>query len=76
MSHSLATHEFGSKYMNTGNRPIPSLEFPSYGTVVTKEKGGPRDLPLSVAILDSPQVAGYLRVEYAAFDTMSVPRAV
>jgi hypothetical protein len=75
VSHSLAAHEFGTKYMNTGNRPIPSLEFPGYGPVVTKEKGGPRDLPPFVAIPDTNQVAGYLGVEYAPFSTTSVPRA-
>jgi len=75
VSHSLAAHEFGTKYMNTGNRPIPSLEFPGYGPVVTKEKGGPRDLPPFVAIHDTPQVAGYLGVEFAPFSTTSVPKA-
>jgi hypothetical protein len=75
VSHSLAAHEFGTKYMNTGNRPIPSLEFPGYGPVVTKEKGGPRDLPPFVAIPDTNQVAGYLGVEFAPFSTTSVPRA-
>jgi hypothetical protein len=75
VSHSLAAHEFGTKYMNTGNRPIPSLEFPGYGPVVTKEKGGPRDLPPFVAIPDTNQVAGYLGVEYAPFSTTSVPKA-
>ncbi len=75
VSHSLAAHEFGTKYMNTGNRPIPSLEFPGYGPVVTKEKGSPRDLPPFVAIPDTNQVAGYLGVEYAPFSTTSVPKA-
>jgi hypothetical protein len=75
VSHSLAAHEFGTKYMNTGNRPIPSLEFPGYGPVVTKERGGPRDLPPFVAIPDTNQVAGYLGVEYAPFSTTSVPKA-
>ena len=75
VSHSLAAHEFGTKYLNTGNRPIPALEFPGYGPVVTKEKGGPRDLPPFVAIPDTNQVAGYLGVEYAPFSTTSVPKA-
>lgn len=75
VSHSLAAHEFGTKYMNTGNRPIPSLEFPGYGPVVTKEKGGPRDLPPFVAIPDTNQVPGYLGVEYAPFSTTAAPKA-
>ena len=74
VSHSLAAHEFGTKYMNTGNRPLPSLEFPGYGAVVSKELGGPRDLPPFVAIPNTPQVAGFLGVEYAAFSTTTAPR--
>lgn len=74
VSHSLAAHEFGTKYMNTGNRPLPSLEFPGYGAVVSKEMGGPKDLPPFVAIPNTPQVAGYLGVEYAPFNTTSAPR--
>ena len=73
VSHSLAAHEFGTKYMNTGNRPIPSLDFPGYGAVVSKEMGGPRDLPPFVAIPNTPQVAGYLGVEYAPFSTTNTP---
>ena len=37
VSHTLAAHDLGSLYMNTGNRPIPSLHFPAYGAVVAKE---------------------------------------
>lgn len=73
VSHSLAAHEFGTKYMNTGNRPIPSLDFPGYGAVVSKEKGGPKDLPPFVAIPNTPQVAGYLGVEFAPFSTTNTP---
>jgi hypothetical protein len=74
VSHSLAAHELGTKYLNTGNRPIPALEFPGYGAVVAKELGGPRDLPPFVAIPDTPQSAGHLGVEFAPFSTTSSPR--
>ena len=74
VSHSLAAHEFGTKYMNTGNRPLPSLEFPGYGAVVSKELSSPRDLPPFVAIPDTPQLAGFLGVEYSPFRTTNVPR--
>jgi len=47
VSHSLAAHELGSKYMNTGNRPIPSLEFPGYGAGRQQGAGRPPDLPPS-----------------------------
>jgi hypothetical protein len=74
VSHSLAAHEFGTKYMNTGNRPLPSLEYPGYGAVVSKELAGPSDLPPFVAVPNTPQVAGYLGVEYAPFHTTNTPR--
>jgi len=61
--------------MNTGNRPLPSLEFPGYGAVVSKELKAPRDLPPFVAVPNTPQVAGYLGVEYAPFSTTAAPRA-
>jgi uncharacterized protein (DUF1501 family) len=75
VSHSLAAHEFGTKYMNTGNRPLPSLLFPGYGAVVAKELQAPKDLPPFVAIPNTPQEAGYLGVEYSPFSTQSAPRA-
>ena len=75
VSHTLTEHQMGTKYMNTGNRPIPSLEFPGYGAVVTKELASPNDVPPFVAIPKTPQVAGVLGVEYAPFSTQSTPRA-
>jgi hypothetical protein len=74
VSHSLAAHEFGTKYMNTGNRPIPSLEFPGLGAVVAKELPCAPDLPPFVAIPNTPQVAGYLGVEFSPFSTNATPR--
>lgn len=75
VSHTLAAHDLGTKYMITGNRPLPSLDFPGFGAVTSKELGGPRDIPPFVAIPNTPQVAGYLGVEYAPFSTTSAPRA-
>src|SRR5919109_1264598 len=34
VSHTLAAHELGTKYLLTGNRPLPSLEYPSLGSIV------------------------------------------
>jgi hypothetical protein len=75
VTHSLSEHQMGTKYVNTGNRPLPSLEFPGYGAVVSKELASPPDLPPFVAIPKTPQVAGVLGVEYAPFSTQSTPRA-
>ncbi|HVX11915.1 MAG TPA: DUF1501 domain-containing protein [Pirellulales bacterium] len=74
VSHTLAAHELGSKYLNTGNRPLPSLEFPGYGAVISKELTGERDLPPFVAIPNTPQRAGYLGIRYAPLSTESAPR--
>ncbi len=74
VSHTLAAHELGTKYMNTGNRPLPSLEFPGYGAVVSKELPTPSDLPSFVAIPNTPQRAGYLGVQYAPLSTNASPQ--
>ncbi|MCA8997880.1 MAG: DUF1501 domain-containing protein, partial [Planctomycetaceae bacterium] len=73
VSHTLAAHALGSEYVNTGNRPLPSLEYPGYGSVVTKELGGPADLPPFVSIPNSTQRPGYLGVKYAPLHTNSTP---
>jgi len=74
VSHSLAAHELGSLYVNTGNRPLPSIEFPCYGSVVSKELGGPSDLPPFVAMGAGQQKAGYLGVRYAPLNTGAAPK--
>jgi len=73
VSHSVAAHELGTKYVNTGNRPLPSLEFPGYGAVITKERPGQEELPSFVAIPNSSQRPGYLGVKYAPMNTTSTP---
>lgn len=74
VTHTLAAHALGSEYVNTGSRPIPSLEYPSYGAVVTKELQAPSDLPPFVAIPNSNQRPGFLGVQYAPFSTAAVPQ--
>ncbi len=77
VSHNLAAHELGSLYMNTGNRPLPSLRFPTYGAVISKELESPRDLPPYVAVPNqSPgPLTGYLGLEYGPLSTGATPRA-
>src|SRR5262245_500427 len=74
VSHSLAAHELGTKYMITGNRPLPSLAFPGYGSVESKERPGPNDLPPFVAIPQTSQSPGYLGVRYAPFQVGATPQ--
>ena len=74
VTHSVAAHQLGTEYVNTGNRPLPSLEFPGYGAVISKELSGPPELPKFVAIPKSAQRPGYLGVRYAAMDTTATPK--
>jgi len=74
VSHTLGAHQLGTEYVNTGNRPIQSLEYPGYGAVVTKELGGPKDLPPFVAIPNSNQRTGFLGVQYAPLNTTGAPK--
>ena len=77
VSHTLAAHELGSEYVNTGTRPLPSLQYPGYGAVVAKETeaANPPDLPPFVAIPNSNQRPGFLGVKYAPLNTGATPRA-
>jgi hypothetical protein len=50
VNHTLATHRLDAEYLMTGNRPLPSLKYSTYGAVISKELGGPRGIPRSVAI--------------------------
>ncbi len=75
VSHTLGAHALGTEYVNTGNRPLPSLEYPGYGAVVSKELPADKDIPPFVAIPNSNQKAGFLGVKYAALNTGATPRA-
>ena len=74
VSHTLGAHRLGTEYVNSGNRPLPSLEYPGYGAVISKEMTAPRDMPPFVAIPKSAQKPGFLGVRYAALNTGSTPQ--
>jgi hypothetical protein len=74
VSHTLAAHDLGTKYLNSGNRPLPSLEFPGYGAVVMKELSGDPDLPHFVAVPNTPQAGGYLGPAYGPLRTGAMPK--
>lgn len=76
VSHTLGAHALGTAYVNVGTRPLPSLEYPGYGAVVTREFGTKApDLPPFVEVGNTQQKAGYLGVKYAPLNTGSAPRA-
>jgi hypothetical protein len=74
VSHTLAAHRLGSEYVNTGSRPIASLEYPGYGAVVCKERPVDQDLPPFVAIPNGGQRPGFLGIQYAPMNTAIQPR--
>lgn len=73
VSHTLAAHRLGQEYVNTGSKPIPALEYPSYGAVLSKERPSDPDIPSQVAIPKSSQGPGFLGIRYAALETNSSP---
>lgn len=76
VSHTLAAHQLGREYVITGNRPLPSLEYPGIGSVVIKElSSGPVDMPGFVAVPNTSQRPGFLGVRYAPFATAKTPTA-
>lgn len=76
VSHTLAAHKLGSIYMQTGNRPLPSLQFPAYGSVVSKELQNDPAIPPFVAIpKGGANPTGYLGVENGPFEVGSTPKA-
>jgi len=74
VSHTLAAHQLGRMYLNTGNRPLPSLAFPGYASVVAKEFAAADNLPKSVAVPNALHPAGYLGVRYSPLSTGGTPR--
>ena len=53
VTHSLGAHALGQEYVNTGSRPLPSLEYPSYGSVVARELSAAPALPPNNARRDA-----------------------
>lgn len=78
VSHNLAAHAPGQMFLRTGNRPLPSLQYPGYGSVVNKEYSAAPGLPPYVALPVSStnggaETAGYLGVAYNPFTVNDDP---
>ena len=72
VSHTLAAHAPGQQYMRSGNKPLPSLEYPNYGAVICKEHASPVGIPPYVSLPvnrsnGGVETAGYLGVAYSSF---------
>ena len=72
-SHTFAAHDLGSTYLSTGTRPLATLAYPAYGSVVAKERPSQQSVPSYVAIPNAPRGAGFLGPRYTAFDTGTLP---
>src|SRR5262249_52959278 len=67
VTHTVADHGLGIKYMATGNRPLPSLEFPSVGAIVAKELTSIPEMPTYVSMVGGFHQGGYLGVRCGPF---------
>jgi hypothetical protein len=73
VSHTLAAHRLGQEYVNTGSKPIPALEYPSYAAVVAKERPSDPDIPDAVAVPRANQGPGFLGIRYSPLETNATP---
>ena len=80
LTHTIADHGLGKKYLLTGNRPSQTLSYPEYGSVVSKMYPSSRDLPTYVSIDESFVGPGYLGNEFSALTagkpTFGIPYSV
>jgi hypothetical protein len=80
LTHTLADHGIGKKYLLTGNRPSQTLSYPEYGAVVSKVHPSAPDLPSYVSIDESFVGPGYLGNEFSALTakkpTYGIPYSV
>ena len=65
VTHNLADHGVGKKYVLTGNRPSQTVSYPEYGSVVSKEHPSVADLPSYVSIDEAFVGPGYLGSQYS-----------
>ncbi len=70
LSSQIAAHEQASQYLLTGYRPLPTLEYPSYGSVIAKELGSRNSMPPYLGIPDAGRAgqSGFIGAAYNAFE--------
>jgi len=74
ITHTLAGHGLGTRYLMTGNLPTPVVNYPMYGSIVSKEMPAAEDLPSFVSIDRPVEGPGYLGAEYGPLSTGEKPR--
>lgn len=78
--HTLAAHAPGQQYMRSGNKPIPSLEYPNHGSIIAREHAAPPGIPPYVSLPvrrtnGGVETPGYLGVAYSSFAVSGDPNA-
>jgi hypothetical protein len=74
ITHSLADHGLGTRYLMTGNLPTPVIEYPMYGSIVSRETPATLELPSFVSIDRPVEGPGYLGSEHGPLSTGEKPR--
>ncbi len=83
LTHELGNHDTGSRFLLTGHRPTPALEYPSLGSLVAHAAGSGETIPPYVAIPhdsaggnSTAARSGYLPGSFSAFSTGRDPSRV
>ncbi|MSU62388.1 MAG: DUF1501 domain-containing protein [Pedosphaera sp.] len=83
LTHELGNHDTGTRFMLTGHRPTPALEYPSLGSLVAQAHGFSEAIPPYVAIPNdgvggnsNAARAGYLPGACSAFNVGNDPSRV
>lgn len=83
LTHELGNHDTGTRFMLTGRRPTPALEYPSLGSLVAQQSGFSASIPPYVAIPNdsvggnsNAAKSGFLSGACAAFNVGPNPSAV
>ena len=74
ITHALADHGLGMRYVMTGNLPTPVVTYPMFGSIVSHEMPSRQDLPSFVSIDRPVEGPGYLGAEYGPLSTGEKPR--
>ncbi len=83
LTHELGNHDTGTRFLLTGHRPTPALEYPSLGSVVARLRASDSPMPPYVAIPNDAvggdsggARSGYLPGAYSAFSIGKDPSRV
>lgn len=83
VTHELGNHDTGTRFLLTGHRPTPALEYPSLGSVVARLQGSGATMPPYIAIPNdavggdsNAARSGYLPGAFSAFSVGKDPSRV